>query len=152
MQGKAATQTLSIVFPQRLVVMDLVPFAPSKLGRVSNPEAPITQRALARLEPQPELRHLDVCLRTWRSTPRRVPCYATCLRHTPARCASRAFWSKLYCTALRPVIVSAVCSGICSPPAACLGAASLRRTFLRDLQARAAAVCEGVAQNQPTPP
>ncbi len=81
MQGKAATQTLSIVFPQRLVVMDLVPFAPSKLGRVSNPEAPITQRALARLEPQPELRHLDVCLPAYLAL---YPEKGTMLRDMPA--------------------------------------------------------------------
>lgn len=65
MQIQAAVRTLSIAFPQRPVVMDLVPFAKSRLGSAANPEDPITQRAIARLEQQPELRHLDVCLRLY---------------------------------------------------------------------------------------
>ena len=40
MQEQAATQTLNIAFPQRPIVMELVPFARTKLGPVVNPKAP----------------------------------------------------------------------------------------------------------------
>ncbi len=42
--------------------MDLTPFTMTKLDAGRNPEATPTQRALARKEQQPELRHLGVCL------------------------------------------------------------------------------------------
>ena len=62
MQLQVSAETLSIAFPQNLVTMDLVPFAPDKFGPVRNPRAPPTQLALARQKQQPELRRLGPCL------------------------------------------------------------------------------------------
>jgi hypothetical protein len=59
-QGQRARQTGQIAFPQRPTAMDLVPFAEAKLGQVTDPEAPLTARSLARLEQQPELVNLGI--------------------------------------------------------------------------------------------
>jgi len=57
-----AAETLTIAFPQKLVTMDLVPFATDNFGPVKNSRAPPTQLALARRKQQPELRRLGPCL------------------------------------------------------------------------------------------
>ena len=61
-QAQLARQTGKIAFPQRPTAMDLTVFAEAQLGPVIDPEAPLTARARARLELQPELLHLGVSL------------------------------------------------------------------------------------------
>lgn len=86
-QAEVAKQTLKITFPQRPTVMDLVPFAEAKLGPATDKEAPLTQRALARLDEQPELVHLGVCLSLYLGL---YPDPGTMLRDLPAPESSKA--------------------------------------------------------------
>ena len=79
-QGQVAKETRQIAFPYKPPARNLTPSAEDKLGTVADKEAPLTARALARLEQQPDLPQLGVCLPLYLSD---YPPEGTMLRDLP---------------------------------------------------------------------